>query len=156
MRGVLLADVGPDRDVLGADHSSESQQWAGVGFREDPLVGDGGIRESFSADELGAGGVCHRDRLAVGASQNLHPDRNIHGIDHGLRRQRHGGDDFGSDGSEQIREIVHVLDQNRVETGLDEHPCLTYCSGGDHLGGLGVPRRSGEGTKMHHADGRDA
>ncbi len=51
-----------------------------------------------------------------------------------------------------IRRIVHVLQDNRIEPGVGQDACLPHRRRDDGVGRLPGERRPGRGTQMHHAD----
>ena len=119
MARMLLADVRDDGDMLGAQSLAFSQQFGGIGIHES-LVGDMGMDECLCSDEIELAAVRDGQCGLIGAREHLYAHGAFHGAANHGRDSCHGRYDLGSDLSVQIGQIVHVLDENGIESCIGE------------------------------------
>ena len=150
---MLLLDVGEDQHALGADLPAIAQQVAGARL-DHAFVGDVRKDEAFDAHEVGAAGLRHGERLAVGAGQDLHAERHGHLALDRARNRRHRGDDLRTNAAAQIRPIVHVLDRERREPAVTVDPRLRHGLIDELIERARGGRRTGQCAHVNHADQR--
>src|SRR6185436_15541380 len=111
---VLLLDVREHVHRFRADRLAVAQQLARVRL-DQALVRDVREHEALDAHEARAASERHGQRLAVGARQHLHAQRQLHRAPHLAADRGHRRDDLRSGAALQVGAVVHVLESQRME-----------------------------------------
>jgi hypothetical protein len=150
--GVLLLDVGEDRDRLGADGLAIPQQGTGFGLGHEAFVGHVGEGEVLDPDEGRTGRERDGQSLAIRGGEDLDAERDVDGAADSRGDGRHGRDDLGANPAAEKGPVVHVLDDEGVEAGGRKQARLVdrladeHVNRGDGVGG------TGQRADVDHAD----
>ena len=152
MGTVFLAGICEYRDAFRSDVLPVSQQGTGIRGLEKSFVRDAGKCEPLCSNELAVSRQRGRECGPVGTRQNLDAERSVGQLSQGGGDHSHRRDDLGSDVSLEVGEIVHVLDDQGVESGLDENLGILGDTGDDLIEIRCRPRCPGQRWNMNHPD----
>ena len=152
MGTVFLAGVCEYRDVLCSDLPSVSEQGTGIRGLEKSFVRDAGKCESLGTYELAVSRQGGRECGLIGPGQDLNAKRPFGEPSEGGGDEGHRCGDLRSDLPFEIGEIVHVLDDQGIESGLEENLRILGDTIDDLIKTRCRPGCPGQCWNMDHSD----
>ena len=96
--------------------------------------------------------VGHRQGFKIGRGKNLQSNGNADRSANLYRHRGHGRNDLGPHLAAQVRHVMHVLEQDRITSGLGERLGFVHRPFGDRTRRKLARRGSREGSDVDHAN----